>query len=174
MATTTNPREKTKKVIAARCGFLSAAEQVDFERGIYNHSLEEAGKKGIRRVWENPEFAAVYDIESRRCVANLDPSSYVANPRLLTRLKDGEFLPHDIPSMTYAELFPEKWAEAMEIALKREAKMLTVDKSMATDMFKCTRCGKRECTYYEMQTRSADEPMTQFIRCLNCGKQWRQ
>ena len=113
MATTSNPREKTKKVIAARCGFLSAAEQIDFERGIFNHALEEAGKKGIRRVWENPEFTTVYDIESRRCVANLDPLSYIANPRLLTRRRDGEFLPHDIPAMTYAELFPEKWAEAM-------------------------------------------------------------
>jgi transcription elongation factor S-II len=76
--------------------------------------------------------------------------------------------------MTYFELFPEKWCELAEMAIKREAKMLEVDKSMATDMFKCSRCQKRQCTYYEMQTRSADEPMTQFIRCLNCGKQWRQ
>ncbi len=173
-STTADARTKTLRVIAARCAFLSAEEQTDFERGIYNHSLEEARRRGTRRVWMNPEFAAIYSIESRRCVANLDPSSYIANPRLLTRLRDGEFPPHAIPAMTYAELYPEKWAEAMEIALKREAKMLTVDKSMATDMFKCTKCGKRECTYYEMQTRSADEPMTQFIRCLNCGKQWRQ
>lgn len=167
-------REKVKEIIAARCDFLSTAQQEDFERGIFNHTLEEAARRGTRRVWDNPEFSALYNIEARRCVANLDPTSYVGNARLLTRLRDGEFLPHEIPFMTYAELYPEKWAEALEMALKKEAKMLTVDKSMATSMFKCTKCGKRECTYYEMQTRSADEPMTQFIRCLNCGKQWRQ
>jgi hypothetical protein len=167
-------REKVKQIIAARCPFLSAAEQSDFERGIFNHTLEMARRKGTRCVWENPEFSALYNIEARRCISNIDPTSYVGNARLLTRLKDGEFLPHVIPFMTYSELFPEKWAESLEMAMKREAKMLTVDKSMATDMFKCTKCGKRECTYYEMQTRSADEPMTQFIRCLNCGKQWRQ
>ena len=167
-------RDAVKRVITARCGFLSAAEQEDLERGIFNHTLHEAEQKGTRRVWDNPEFAALYKIEAQRTISNLDPTSYIANPRLLTRLRDGEFLPHDIPAMTYAELFPEKWAEAIEMALKREAKMLTVDKSMATSMFKCSRCHKSECTYYEMQTRSADEPMTQFIRCLNCGKQWRQ
>ena len=168
-------REKVKAIIAARCGtFLSAEEQEDFERGIFNHTLEEAARRGTRRVWDNPEFSTLYTIEARRCVANLDPKSYVGNGRLLARLRDGEFLPHEIPFMTYAELYPEKWAEALEMALKKEAKMLTVDKSMATSMFKCSKCGKRECTYYEMQTRSADEQMTQFIRCLNCGKQWRQ
>jgi DNA-directed RNA polymerase subunit M/transcription elongation factor TFIIS len=167
-------RDKVKRVISSRCDFLTAAEMEDFERGIFNHTISEARRRGSRCVWENPEFAALYDIEARRSIANLDPKSYVGNPRLLTRLRDGEFLPHDIPAMTYAELYPEKWAEAREMAVKKEAKMLTVDKSMATDMFRCSKCGKRECTYYEMQTRSADEPMTQFIRCLNCGKQWRQ
>jgi DNA-directed RNA polymerase subunit M/transcription elongation factor TFIIS len=167
-------REKALRIIGARCAFLSAPQQEDFERGIFNHTLKEARRRGTRCVWENPEFSALYEIEARRSIANVDPASYVKNPRLLKRLRDGEFLPHDIPCMTYAELFPENWAEALEMATKREAKMLTVDKSMGTDMFRCSRCNKRECTYYEMQTRSADEPMTQFIRCLNCGKQWRQ
>jgi transcription elongation factor S-II len=43
-----------------------------------------------------------------------------------------------------------------------------------TDMFKCRRCGSRSCNYYEMQTRSADEPMTQFITCLDCNNHWKQ
>ena len=170
-----NPlRERTSRVIAARCGFLNAEEQLDLERGIFNHSLEEAKRRNARRVWENPEFSAVYDICSRRVVSNLDNKSYVDNGRLLTRLREKEFQPHDIPFMSYSDLYPEMWGNYIELAIKREAKMLEVDKSMATDMFRCGRCGKRECTYYEMQTRSADEPMTQFIRCLNCGKQWKQ
>ena len=34
-------------------------------------------------------------------------------------------------------------------------------------------CGKNKCTYYELQTRSADEPMTTFVSCLNCGNHWK-
>jgi len=43
----------------------------------------------------------------------------------------------------------------------------------ATDQFKCYKCKKRKCTYYEMQTRSADEPMTTFVTCLSCGNRWK-
>lgn len=43
-----------------------------------------------------------------------------------------------------------------------------------TDMFICRKCKERKCSYYELQTRSADEPMTKFIKCCNCGFEWRQ
>ena len=43
-----------------------------------------------------------------------------------------------------------------------------------TDQFKCARCKQRKCTYYELQTRSADEGMTIFITCIICGHRWRQ
>ena len=174
-STMTTMREMICRVIQQRLSdCMTREEQLDLEKGIFNHSLEEATRKSVRKVWENPEFRAIYDIVAKRTISNLDSKSYISNSRLMDRLKDGEFKPHDIPSMTYSELYPEKWGNIIELAIKREAKMLEVDKSMATDMFRCTRCGKRQCTYYEMQTRSADEPMTQFIRCLNCGKQWRQ
>lgn len=42
-----------------------------------------------------------------------------------------------------------------------------------TDMFKCGKCGGRKCTYFQMQTRSADEPMTTFVTCVSCGNHWK-
>lgn len=42
-----------------------------------------------------------------------------------------------------------------------------------TDQFKCGRCGQRKCTYYQMQTRSADEPMTTYVTCVNCNNHWK-
>ncbi|EDQ31292.1 transcription elongation factor S-II [Enterocytozoon bieneusi H348] len=42
-----------------------------------------------------------------------------------------------------------------------------------TTMFKCGRCQKNQCTYYQLQTRSCDEPMTTFVRCTNCGHNWK-
>ena len=43
-----------------------------------------------------------------------------------------------------------------------------------TDMFTCGKCKSKRCTYYTMQTRSADEPETIFITCLDCGKNWKR
>lgn len=43
----------------------------------------------------------------------------------------------------------------------------------STDKFKCGRCGKNQTTYYQMQTRSADEPMTTYVTCVNCDNRWK-
>ncbi|XP_021752738.1 transcription elongation factor TFIIS-like [Chenopodium quinoa] len=42
-----------------------------------------------------------------------------------------------------------------------------------TDQFRCGRCGQRKTTYHQMQTRSADEPMTTFVTCVNCNNHWK-
>jgi len=168
-------RDINRKVIAGLLGTeLSEIEQKDLEIGIFNAALADAEHKKIRKNWENPIFVNVYNIISRRTITNLKPSSYIKNARLLERLRDGEFKPHDIAFMNYGELFPENWQVLMEARMKRETKLLEGNTEGATDQFRCNRCNKRKCTYYEMQTRSADEPMTIFVRCVNCGKQWRQ
>ena len=38
----------------------------------------------------------------------------------------------------------------------------------------CPQCGNREAYWWTVQTRSADEPMTQFFRCTKCGHTWRE
>ena len=38
----------------------------------------------------------------------------------------------------------------------------------------CPKCGHDEAFYWEMQTRSADEPSTRFFRCTKCGHVWRE
>jgi DNA-directed RNA polymerase subunit M/transcription elongation factor TFIIS len=168
-------RTRVNTVIATRLAdHLSSPQQTDLERGIYNAALEEAVRKGIRRHWENPDFAETYKVVARRTLANLDPATYVGNARLLQRLKEGEFPAHRVPFMTARELFPENWQTLADEQLKRETTMLEGGNEEGSDMFKCRRCGKSRTRYWEMQTRSADEPMTVFIRCLNCGKEWRQ
>ncbi|GAA6041575.1 hypothetical protein JCM8097_004273 [Rhodosporidiobolus ruineniae] len=42
-----------------------------------------------------------------------------------------------------------------------------------TDAFQCGKCKQRRCMYYQMQTRSADEPMTTFVTCLSCNNRWK-
>ena len=39
--------------------------------------------------------------------------------------------------------------------------------------FTCRKCQSKNTTYFQMQTRGADEPMTNFITCLDCKNQWK-
>ncbi len=143
------------------------------EKGIFEAAFNYAAKNFIPRSWKSPVFNEVYRQKVRSVFSNIHPASPVKNPRLLNRVIDGEFKLEELPMMTSYEMYPEKWFELKDKLLQREQKILEGNKSRATDQFKCRRCGKRECTYYELQTRSADEPMTIFVTCLNCGKEWR-
>lgn len=43
-----------------------------------------------------------------------------------------------------------------------------------TRQVSCPKCGERLAYYYQMQTRSADEPMTIFNTCVSCDHTWRE
>ena len=42
-----------------------------------------------------------------------------------------------------------------------------------SSLLKCGKCKKMNVTYNQMQTRSADEPMTTFAYCMECGHRWK-
>lgn len=37
----------------------------------------------------------------------------------------------------------------------------------------CPKCKHNKAEFFQLQTRSADEPATTFYQCLKCGKRWR-
>ena len=153
---------------------LSPAECQQLELCIYNGTIREAKQRHVALTWTHHPFVHLYQMYARRISMNFHPDSYVNNKELFQRYKKGEITLDDMSRMNSYDLFETRWKESFEQQQIREKRQLEGDKSMATDQFLCGRCHKRECTYYEMQTRSADEPMTIFISCLNCGKHWRQ
>jgi len=149
-------------------------EILSLEKSIFECTFEYAQKNYTPLNWRAPLFCEAYRQALRSVLSNIHPKSPVNNPRLLRRVKDGEFPLSVLPTLTPYDMYPENWFMLKDKLLQREQKILEGNKSRATDQFKCRRCKKSECTYYELQTRSADEPMTIFITCLNCGKEWRQ
>jgi len=87
----------------------------------------------------------------------------------------------DISADALVNLDPKEMATKekleKEIAIKEEIMkdvMVADGPKAETDQFQCNKCKKRRCTYFQMQTRSADEPMTTFIKCLECGNNWKE
>jgi transcription elongation factor S-II len=75
--------------------------------------------------------------------------------------------------MTHQEMNPEHWKEMLNRKIKRDQSKFSTKIEASTDMFTCKKCRSKKCTYYELQTRSADEPATIFVTCLDCGKNWK-
>jgi hypothetical protein len=146
----------------------------DLERGIFNASIEEAKRRMIPQTWEHTTFVWIYKMISKRAIGNFNPESYIGNQHLIERWKEGEFTLDQIGRWSPYELKPSNWKHLKDQQFRREKRILEGNLSMATDRFRCSGCHKKMCSYYELQTRSADEPMTIFISCLNCGKNWKQ
>ena len=153
--------------------FLELNPAQNLECGIYNAVIKRAMEKNIMRRWYNPRFVELYRQRLLSVYTNLHPDSYVKNVKLLPRLFKKEILPHEIPFMHPSDMFPEKWEKILEEKAKRDKSLYERDFSGCSSQFKCGKCKQRKCTYKEAQTRSADEPMTIFVTCLNCGHKWR-
>lgn len=97
------------------------------------------------------------------------------NANLRKSLLTGYLTPTSFCAMSTAELASEerRAADALMVETNlREAKAAQ-DTEAETDQFKCGRCKQRRTKYYQLQTRSADEPMTTFVTCINCGNRWK-
>lgn len=172
--TTESPTSRERDACKTRFEFLGLSEATALEREIFAATLTEAAAKHIFANWKNSLFCEIHNYRQLRLFSNLHPQSPVKNTRLLQRVRDGELSMADLARLDDMELYPENWKRLQDQQTVREQKLLEGKAAASTDMFKCGRCGKRETTYYEMQTRSADEPMTIFITCCNCGKKWKQ
>jgi DNA-directed RNA polymerase subunit M/transcription elongation factor TFIIS len=144
------------------------------EKGIYNYCIEYAINKNIKKSWMNPLFYRLYMSKVISIYSNIDVKCYVKNIYLLEKIKNNEIDPQGLAKMSSYDTYPEIWSELLDKKTKRDRMKYEMKQVAMTEMFKCRRCSSRNCSYYELQTRSADEPMTQFISCLDCGNRWKQ
>jgi transcription elongation factor S-II len=141
------------------------------EKSIYNTTIKEARVKLIERSWTSIPFKEIYKKNYLKVYSNIKINKNA--DFVLGKIKYGLWEPDQIVTMTPQVLYPDIWEE---LIIKNTRKMELLSKanhSEGTDIFKCGKCHKRNCTYFQMQTRSADEPMTTFVTCLECGNRWK-
>lgn len=145
----------------------------DIEIGIYNWTIFFGEEHNISLNWKNDKFVSVYVDKSRSVILNLDRKSYIKNTNLVQRLNDGEFLASDLAFMPREQVFPERWSSVIDRKIKRDSLVLNEIPQAMTKEFRCKKCSKRECVYFEKQTRSGDEATSLFVSCLGCGNRWK-
>ena len=147
----------------------------DLENAILSRSIREAPEIGIEVGWAHPVFCNYYKGRCLHAYENLKGKyGYVRNPTpWKDRLLSGEVSPTQFSEMSPDEIHPGRWKAQIEAQIEKD-KHLYANKSGASIYLYCSVCKKKsKCDYYQMQTRSADEPMTTFVTCLECDKRWK-
>lgn len=128
--------------------------------------LEEA----IFAEFKNTDMKYKNRIRSR--VANLkDPK----NPSLRSNFIVGAITAQRLAKMTPEEMASDEMKNLRDRFVKEAINdaQLATNQGTKTDLLKCGKCKKRNCTYNQLQTRSSDEPMTTFVLCNECGNRWK-
>ncbi|GBF99722.1 hypothetical protein Rsub_12435 [Raphidocelis subcapitata] len=118
------------------------------------------------------EPTGAYLSKVRTVVFNLkDPS----NPDLRGRVAAG-VIPAEALAAMGAEEMASDARKSQNAQIRKEMAAEAVrgqQQQASTDQFQCGKCKQRKVTYYQLQTRSADEPMTNFCTCTVCGNRWK-
>jgi DNA-directed RNA polymerase subunit M/transcription elongation factor TFIIS len=166
----------------------------NLEIGVLNYCLKEANTRNVKpKSWDNPYFVQIYVDRLWSIYSNLKD-----NNELLDQLRSCNIQGHKVAFMSHYELKPERWANLIDAKTKRDKSKFENNMEAATDTFTCRKCKGNKCTYFQLQTRSADEPMTCYVRqvfiiiyrnkylfnfifyffyllfsCITCGHRWK-
>jgi len=147
----------------------SKAEQI--EKSIYEFSniyidnCKIEDKEYITSVYSDKTNDIIFNLEKY----NTDDINYKKS--LLYKIKTNKIDLDNIANMTPIDMdYPlyNGIIKQMEYIEYKKNNIAT------TDLYECFKCHNRKCTIYQVQTRSADEPMTIFITCQECGFVFKQ
>jgi len=183
-------REHARTKLAAIFG--GGAGIRNAEKSIYNWAVTASRAQNDVASWENQLFRRRYKQKLLGLLAEMTRGGVVSVdlevvdggvnlktkivPQLVARLRGKQLEMRKLAQYPPDVLWPEgPWAQMM---MKHRERELAIERAKAAEkdyegLFKCGKCKSTKTTYYQMQTRSADEPMTTFVTCKNCGNRWK-
>ena len=166
-----NPSEFRQNVCRKLQALIALSPQgiENLEKSIYNYCIKVAGERNIVKKWDNHNFVQLYTDRLRSIYLNIQSPKNDFRERLLTK----QIKPQEVGHLTHQEMAPAKWQKLIEDKKVRDENKYAPKLEASTDNFTCRKCKSKECSYYQLQTRSADEPMTTFVTCLDCGSRWK-
>lgn len=171
----------------------SLAEEI--ERGQYDYCLEKHQEE------DSDDFVKIYKEKIRTLSLNLhcyeteykdlvhklidldDSGGFTVHESIEYKDQEHHFRAYDLAFMHYMDLQPWRFIKSKE-RLKRDKKGVNLPpEEMPDGAFTCGRCSHdpimikrgltKKTTYYQIQCRASDEPMTIFINCGACGRRWK-
>ncbi|XP_069751459.1 transcription elongation factor A protein 3-like isoform X2 [Narcine bancroftii] len=168
------PFLSTGETIRDKCiEMLIAALKTDNDYKDYGANCEKMGAEIEDYVYQEFQKTDMkYKNRVRSRISNLkDPK----NPNLRKNVLSGAIDLLHLARMSAEEMASDELKELRNVITKEAIREHQMAKTGGTisSLFQCGRCKKKNCTYNQVQTRSADEPMTTFVLCNECGNRWK-
>uniref|UniRef100_A0A3B1JJD9 Transcription elongation factor A (SII), 3 n=1 Tax=Astyanax mexicanus TaxID=7994 RepID=A0A3B1JJD9_ASTMX len=169
-----SPRLLTGDSIRDKCiEMLSAALRTDDDYKDYGANCDAMGAEIEDHIYQEIKATDMkYKNRVRSRISNLkDPK----NPNLRKNVLDGAIDLRRIATMTAEEMASDELKQLRNVMTQEAIREHQMAKTggTTTDLLQCGKCKKKNCTYNQVQTRSADEPMTTFVLCNECGNRWK-
>lgn len=137
---------------------------------LWNWTVQSCERDAVPLYWDNPRVRYRYTTRALSLQYNVAHA-----PGIRDRILGGGLSVKAFVAMAPREVWPARWEDAYAtVAARQLRREAGVDAAAAPDgAYTCGKCKSKKTVYTQMQIRSADEPMTTFVRCLNCGKSWK-
>jgi DNA-directed RNA polymerase subunit M/transcription elongation factor TFIIS len=185
-------RDHARLKFSSILGALNSPVVRNAERSVYNWAVQQTKQMSDEPAWENRTFRWRYKHKLMHLMAELTRDERIAvtlevsgdrvnftwkmAPQLASRILRKELETKNLARYAPDVLWPSGPCARAAFALKTRDLMMETAKAKEQDysgMFKCGKCKSTKTTYYQMQTRSADEPMTTFVTCTSCSNRWK-
>lgn len=145
---------------------------INLEKSILNWTTRRTKTLMDIPAWDNENFVNRYRQKFLTLCFNFDKSESLRESVKTGKIKSAESMNFE-PNELWAK---GPYAKAVEKKIFKELQKQRLENEALRGVegfFTCGKCKSKKTTYYQLQTRSADEPMTTFVSCLNCGKRWK-
>lgn len=135
---------------------------IKIESSIFEYSLNFCCNKKYEQNYIKP----IYEDKLNEILCNLDENKKgIENKTFKKDILSGKINPSNVSFLSPSQIHPEKWTHLIK---KREYIEQREKNIVYSDAYKCFKCGESKCKITQVQTRSADEPMTTFVVCVVC------
>ena len=140
----------------------SEAIAYDMERGIFEFALVQI----IIGKLQESFVTYIYQDKLEDICLNLDiTNKHINNQTLMDTVKSGTFRPFFVAFLSPGQMHPKRWDDIIK---KQKKTQETLANICTTDRYRCSKCGSRKFTSYELQLRGSDEPTSKFLTCQVC------
>ena len=144
---------------------------INLEKSILNYSSDRAIYLHEEPAWDNHKYTNIYKHKFLQLQYNIKNSPVLKNWILNRKVKS-----LDVIEMRPEDLWPDgPYAKKIEEKIHKDLRKAYLAREMnnTEGFFTCGRCKSKKTSYYQLQTRSADEPMTTFVTCHQCDRNWK-